>query len=126
MPVSLAQIAANTATARMEFEGGDLNIVYYPLKISDEMLLQLQSFASATESSMPGLMDDLNGMLVEVIASWDLLEDDNATPIALTKARLAGLSPVIKTLAVQCILSSIRPEALAPKIKSSNGNFGAI
>ena len=118
MPVTLKQIAANTASASMEFEGGgSLNITYYPLRISDEMLLQLQSFAGATEQTMPGLLGDLNQMLVDVVQSWDLLEDDGVTPIALTQERLAGLSPVIKSLAVQCILGSIRPEALAPTIK---------
>ena len=122
MPVSLSQIAANTATAEMEFEGGGtLNIVYYPLKITDEMLLQGQRFTAAgnDEAAVTGLMHDINTQLVDIVQSWDLLEDDGVTPIPLTVERLQRLSPVIKAMAIQAIIGSISPEAMAPKIKQN-------
>ncbi len=121
MPVTLAQIAANTATATIEFVDGSLTIEYYPLLITDEMFVQLQSFTDVTETNASGKLQDLNQMLVDVIKSWDLLEDDATAVIPLTAVRLAKLSPVIKAMVLQAILGSISPEALAPQVKPLNG-----
>jgi len=124
MPVTLAHIAANTARATLDFgASGSLAIDYYPLLITDEMFVQLQSFASTSEAEAPGKLADLNRMLVEVIQQWDLLEDDGQTVIPLTVERLTRLSPVIKAMVLQAILGSISPEALAPQtmISAVNG-----
>ncbi|SRR6266702_3824682 len=123
MPVTLAQIATNTAVATIEFVDGSLNIEYYPLLITDEMFVQLQGFTDVTETNASGKLQDLNQMLVDVIKAWDLLEDDATAVIPLTAVRLSKLSPVIKAMVLQAILGSISPEALAPQVKPLNGKL---
>ncbi len=116
MPVSLSQIASNSATTTLHFQAGDLTIEYYPLKITDEMLAQLLAWANITDADAAmERLRNLNEMMVEIIKSWDLLGSDNQI-MPLTVPHMARLSPILKLLIVQEIQKDIRPEAMTPQM----------
>jgi hypothetical protein len=116
MPVSLAQIASNSATVTLHFQAGDLTIEYYPLKITDEMLAQLMSWATVTDADAAlANFRHLNEMMVEIIKFWDLLGQDDQI-ITLTVPHMSRLSPILKLLIVQEIQRDIRPEAMTPRM----------
>lgn len=113
MPVTLAEIAANTSTVTVSFGDKSLSVEYHPLLITDEMLANLTGFAQLTEATALAKIRELAGILVDLIESWDLLENDGETPIPLTVPRLMKLSPVIKARVIQAMMEDINPETMA-------------
>lgn len=121
MPVSLNQIASNTATVVLWFGDDSLEIAYYPLRITTEMMATMASFADMqTEQAVLDNFRAIGEMLATIIKSWDLLED-NGEPVALTGERIVKISPVIALMIIQAILKDIRPEEIAPQNLPKNG-----
>jgi hypothetical protein len=122
MPVTLSRIAANTATVSIDFGGGDvLNVEYYPLRITTEMFAQMQGFAEANEATIMRKFEEICQMLVTIVKSWDLLEDDGETQIPLTTERVKQISPVISMQIINAIGGDINPETIAPQMRSEQG-----
>jgi hypothetical protein len=118
MPITLARIAANTATVSIDFGGGNvLNVEYYPLRITTEMFAQMQGFAEANEATVMQKFEEICAMLVTIVKSWDLLEDDEVTPVPLTVERVKRISPVITMQIISAIGQNINPETIAPQTK---------
>lgn len=120
MPVSLSKIASNSATVTLYFgeqEEDSLNVEYLPLRITTEMIGQMQDFANMSESNVMRKFHEIAQMLVSIVKSWDLLEDDVSAPIPLTTERVEQISPVIVLMIIQAILGDIRPETVAPQMR---------
>lgn len=123
MPVSLSKIASNSATVTLYFgdaEEDSLNVEYLPLRITTEMIGQMQDFANMSESNVMRKFHEIAQMLVSIVKSWDLLEDDASAPIPLTTERVEQISPVIVLMVIQAILGDIRPETVAPQMRKKN------
>jgi hypothetical protein len=121
MPVSLNKIASNTATVILWFGDDSLEIAYFPLRITTEMMATMASFADMkTEQAVVDNFRAVADMLATIIKSWDLLED-NGEPIPLTAERIVKISPVIALMVIQAILKDIRPEEIAPQQLPKNG-----
>jgi len=120
MGIKLSQLAGDSAHVDVSFKLGTLSIDYAPLKITDEMLALFTDFANTNGSNANGRFAQVNRILAEIVMSWDLLEDDGETSIALTPERLANISPVIKLVIATAILSDIRPESIAPLVNQLN------
>lgn len=115
MPVSLNKIASNVASVTLWFGDDSLNIEYFPLRITTEMMATMAGFADMkSEQAVLDNFQAVADMLAVVIKSWDLLEDDGQV-IPLTGERIARISPVIAILIIQEIFQDIRPEAIAPQ-----------
>jgi len=118
MPVTLNSIVSNSARVTLNFEnGGSLNIDYYPSRITRKTFADLTTFSEMSEVGIMENLDSLIDLLINLVKTWDLLEDDNTTPIALTAERLATVPVVVLGLVSQTILGDIRPEAIALQVK---------
>jgi hypothetical protein len=117
MPVTLSKIARNTATVTLSFGEDQLAIEYYPLRITSEMMSVIFD-PSTTEQSIKAQLREYSETLASIIKSWDLLEDDGETPIALSTERIMQISPIIVLLVIRGIGADLRPEQIASQIQA--------
>lgn len=102
MSLTLTQIAANTATVAVAVMGDTINVTYFPNKFTDQLVAQIES----------GAIDD-NQMFTDLIASWDIFEDDAKTTM-LAISRIDELGIPIKMQIAQAITTDIRPKVATP------------
>lgn len=123
MPVTLKQVISNTARVTLrirvaEDEVSDLNVVYYPARVTEETFAHLQAFDSLGTDFVAGFKS-LNEVLISLIKSWDFFEDDKQTIMYPLEANALKKVPIVFRIAVlQGIMQDIRPEQTAPQILS--------
>ncbi len=118
MPIKLSNLASKTADLTLWFGDDDLNIEYYPNLITDEMVLAWKDAQSKGEQGTQEYIRENNETFLSFIKSWDLLEDDGITPIALTPERMASVPVVIKGQITEAIMGEMQMgEATKPKIR---------
>ncbi len=104
MPVTFNQIASNTASVTIPIENlGSVTIVYYPNKMTDKYVADLQA----------GNVDD-NTLLIDLIKSWDIYEDEDFT-VMWPIERMDEFGYAFKVDIAMAIVNDLRPEAMAPK-----------
>jgi hypothetical protein len=115
MSLTLAQMVGNSATVSFGYGGGTANIEYFPGKVTEKTFGLAASFGNITdEASVQTGFQALNEMLIDLIKSWDLFEDEAETqPIPLTMERLAELPYMFRIKALTSILGDIRPNDTA-------------
>lgn len=117
MPVTLNQIASSHASVTRHFKEGSLTIEYDPNLITEETFAQLNAFskmsAAMSEADIFESFRTFNKLLVSLIRSWDLLENDGVTVVPITVERMAGVAIPIRLLAIEMITGDIRPEVMA-------------
>jgi|SRR5581483_130998 hypothetical protein len=113
MPVTLSQITKDIARTTITYPDGDLNIEYHPSRITRQMLAQLDAFNTMDEDRLLENIDGLIDLVLNVVSTWDLLEDDGTTTIALTKERLATVSILVLSQTLRAVYGNTRPEAPA-------------
>lgn len=128
MPVTLSQVADNTAkvTLQMHFldsagedATSDLNVVYYPSHITESTFAHLQKFDSRDQTNLVEGFESMNEVLASLIKSWDFFEDDAQTiMVPVTPERLASLPIIFRMSVLSGIMEDIRPETLAPQMPS--------
>ena len=118
MPISLAQMAANTksVTFTTDQDGNTATIVYFPGKVTEKAISAMTAFASMGEGSAPAdvaaTFGDFNSMLVNLIKSWDVYDDAEQTIMfPLEAKRFAELPFAFRMQVLTSILQDIRPEA---------------
>lgn len=119
MPITLAKMASNTAEVTLQIGEDTVTAVYYPSRVTEKVFAQLQSFAKMTEDTIIEQFGSLNEMLANLIKSWDVLNEDGSM-YPLTPEALADLPLFFRTTLIQAIMGDIRPETLAPQVKTSN------
>lgn len=102
MGITLSQIAANTATVSLTIVGSPITVTYYPNKLTDQLVAQVQS----------GAIDD-NALLTDLISAWDIFEDDAQT-VMLPVARIDELGIPIKVQIAEALVSAMNPKATPP------------
>lgn len=116
MPVSLAKIAANTATVKFLWGEDDVNIVYRPGLVTEKIfttLNHLNEDGATDEEALAGF-GSLNDILARLIVSWDVYEDaEQSVMFPIVASRLAELPIMFRGRIIKEIVSDIRPEALA-------------
>lgn len=117
MPISLVQIAANTADASFEYMGETVGVKYRPALITEETFARLMMFQkSKTELEVIERFGDVNNILSELIASWEFYEDEELTMmVPLTVDRLKTVPLEIRLAALGAITQSFHPEAETPQ-----------
>lgn len=113
MALTLNKIANNVASVTFQYSGDSVTIEYYPSKVTEKTFAQLQSFAQTNADNIIAGFSTLNGMLANLIKSWDVYQDDAETIMyPLTPDALAELPIAFRTKVMQEILGDIRPEAI--------------
>lgn len=109
MPVKLSHISAKCKHIKVTFDEGDLNLEYYPNKITEETFVQLNALSEMKNDTISASFRKYNEALVGVLKSWDLLEDDGKTTIPLTADRMISIGIVIRGEILTAIMDDIRP-----------------
>jgi hypothetical protein len=114
---TLDDILGNSAHVTLTFASGTLNVEYRPSFLSQETMAKLQILTSFTndmqQEAALGKFREYDEMIVNLIASWDLLESDGVTVIPLTVERLLKLNFTIVVLVVRAILEDVGPNLAA-------------
>lgn len=103
MVVTLAKMAANTATIQIPYGGDVVNVTFYPGRVTDKNVALLD-----------GNADETNEGLLTLIKSWDLMLDED-TPCPIDLEHLADVPWDFKVDVARAIMRDIRPEARAPR-----------
>lgn len=112
MPLSYSQVQKDVADVVVPMYGGELNIKYYPSKMTDDVFIkfiELQKVKGADAAK--DAISNMNTMLSDLIKEWDFFEDDEQTKMWPTTPE--GLSRIDITFKVKCltaIVSHVRPE----------------
>ena len=118
MPITVNEIAANTAIVTMLWGENTVNITYRPGVVTEKTIAQMLAFADMDESTLMAQMKAFNELLAHLIKEWDVLENDVMFP--LEPDRLAELSFMFRAKVIQTILGDIRPEAIAPQMNGAH------
>lgn len=97
MPVTFSQIAQGTATVKITVSAGDITIVYYPNKITDKLIADMQSNT------------DANVVMSDLIKSWDVMTDEDAS-VMFPIDRMGEFGVPFKLEVIQAIFGAMRPE----------------
>lgn len=116
MPVSVAQMAANTAsvTFTADSQGNTVTVVYFPSLVTEKTFASLQSFDAMQQSSIVESFSELNDVLIRLIKSWDVYDDDaQQVMFPLDPERLKELPIPFRMKALGAIMGDLNPEAVA-------------
>src|SRR6266699_199883 len=121
MPLTLSQIAKNTASVTLHVDEETVTVVYFPGRVTEKAIAQMQSFATMDESSIVAGFAGFNEILAHLIKSWDIFEDDEQTVMfPLDPKRLAELPVGFRLDVINAIMSDIRPETMAPQMNGAH------
>ena len=114
MALTLAKLAANTASVTFTYQGEAITTEYYPSRITGKMLLQMQSLSSTEESNASAGLASLTETLCRLIKSWTIYEDTEETVMfPLESDCLSELPIALISQAFNAIIADNRPEAQA-------------
>jgi hypothetical protein len=110
MPITLAQMAMNTADVTLSYGNQSVTIAYYPSRITEKTFAQLKSFANSDVDTMMEGFASLNELIVHVVKSWDVFEDEGQTQMfPLDVERLAELPIAFRLQTINAIMKDIKP-----------------
>jgi hypothetical protein len=117
MPVTLNQIAANTASITLSVGGETVTIEYFPGRVTEKVLTagNFSRRGDKPEDIAAGV-EDFNGTLANLIKSWDVLENDGQTMFPIEAGRFPDLPLGFRLQVFSDILGAFRPEAIAPQV----------
>lgn len=120
MPISLAEMAADTrpVTFAADSKGNTVTLIYYPGRVTEKAISTLSAFSSMQEGAaaadISASFGNFNSMLTNLIASWDVYEDEAQTVMfPLDAKRFAELPFSFRMAVLTAIMQDIRPEAAA-------------
>jgi hypothetical protein len=109
MPVTFNQIANNTASVTIQMKNlGPVTIVYYPNKMTDKYVADLQA----------GNVDD-NHLLIDLIKSWDIYEDPEFT-VMFPIERMDEFGYAFKVDVAMAIVDDLRPNQMTPQMNGAH------
>jgi hypothetical protein len=123
MPLSLSQIAANTASVTFPYAGESITVTYYPARVTEKTIAQMQAFVNTDEANVVSGFATFNDVLVHLIKAWDVYEDEEQTVMyPLEVGKLAELPIAFRMAVLEAIMGDISPEAIASQATALNGS----
>ena len=107
---TFSQIANNTASTTIAWGSLVISVDYFPSHITEKTIATAQSFNIDDPVSAFGTVNEL---LVDLVKSWDLTEDDGTTMYPLSENRLADLPVMFRVQCLRDIIGAMRPESMA-------------
>jgi hypothetical protein len=101
MPVSFSEIAAGTAKVTVQTSAGPVVVEYYPNKITDKLMAEMQA------------TNDANPAFIEFIKSWDIYDKDPSVMFPIE--RIAEFGIPFQVAVMRAVMSDIRPNQIAPQ-----------
>ena len=136
MPVNLARLSANRASAAIDFgDAGTLHVEFYPARITVAMLLSFSAVntydASAPPAEAQAAMDKMLTLLrspiatlVTLLAGWDLTEtadDGGEQTVPLDEAHIAALGIQVQWAILGGVLAQQQGSASGEASASAGG-----
>ncbi len=108
MPIKLADLAKQTKTVTVAFEGAEepLTVTYRPRFLTPARQVAFEEAARAGRHT-----ELLTEGIVGLVAEWDLLSDDGQ-PVALTAEGLADVPLEVLSVVVEAIGRDVAPSPL--------------
>lgn len=133
MPLSLSALVADRKACTISFgEAGDLNLEYYPRKLTSAMLAR---YAAADPAKLAGASNDralevvagAADTLLALLASWDLTAEEGGPTLPLTRETVEGLGIAVQWAILGGIMAdgNAAGEASAPGGSASAPPSGA-
>lgn len=130
MPLTLAKMTSNTASVTFIYGDDPVTVVYYPSRVTEKTLAQLQFFISASEDTLGQSFETLNEILAGkaitsdrltdqqrstgLVKSWDVYEDDAQSQMfPIDPSRFSDLPFDFRIKVLGAIIGDVRPEAIA-------------
>lgn len=119
MPISLPQIANNSAVVRLTYNQDTIAVTYYPGRVTEKALVAAQAFGGTNAAEVLAGFVSFNEMLATLIKDWDVYEDEAQTVMfPIEAARFAELPFAFRMAVFNAIMEDFRPEALATQTAS--------
>jgi hypothetical protein len=116
MPVSLHQIATNTADFTLAWGEDIVHITYYPGRFTEKMVGDVQAISKLNEDTLVKGFQAFNETLANLIKSWDVYEDEaQAIMFPIDATRFPELPLIFRMEVFYAIAGDIRPEMVAPR-----------
>lgn len=107
MPLDYRNLQSNTAAVRIDYgEAGDINILYRPNALTEKTIRRLSVLQDSANVDFDANMSAIVGMLVQLIASWDLTA--NGEPVPITVEALEEVPIAIRMDVLRAILEDGR------------------
>lgn len=102
------EMTSGTAAIEVAFNRLVVKAEYYPGKITERIIQKMRDLSRMNDGDLTGFAD-LNAMIVELIASWDLTENDGVTMFPLDAERLPELPVQFRIKVLTAALKDMRP-----------------
>jgi hypothetical protein len=115
MSITVAKLAANSASVKLMVGEDDLNVIYAPALVTEKAFTIIPAIQAAKDDTAAmAAFVELDKMLVLLIKSWDFYEDVEETMVvALTEERMASVPIVLRVQLLEAIKSDFRPQRIA-------------
>ena len=136
MPLNLASLIQDRATAKIPLGSGTLEVEYYPARLTAQMLLEISDIAridDLPETRRRAIVTDSTQTLLTLLAQWDLVETDPASgedhPVPLDEPHIAALGIAIQWAILRGLIytqnQAAAGEASAPEASANAQPSGA-
>ena len=116
MPITLSQIATNTASVTLQVGSETVTVIYYPGHVTEKILTAANFDKRGDDvASIEAAVGDFNVTLANLIQSWDVLENDGETMFPIEASRFPDLPLAFRLQIFGAILGDLNPNSLAPQ-----------
>jgi len=119
MPITLSQIAKNTATFTMPYgnDGGTVEITYYPSRLTEKTYADAKILSDPTQNDLDENFTAINDVLCQLMKSWDVMDDDG-TPFPIDKEQLKRLPWEFRLTVFYAIIADMKPKNVTASTSS--------
>lgn len=135
MPISLGQLTANRKALTVDLNGDEINLEYYPMRLTADMLVAYASAANLQEMSDEQALTVITSpgdILLHLLAAWDLVESiaEDGTPgpvLSLDAANIDRLGLALQWALVSALMTDAgnQGKATAPAGSAKKRPSGA-
>lgn len=107
---TIGEMVRGTASIQVTFHTITVKAEYYPGKLTEDVIGQINDLTTlTTQEEIKSGFSTMNDLLVELIASWDLTENDGVTMFPIDAARLSELPLPFRMNLLMETISDMRP-----------------
>jgi hypothetical protein len=93
MPLTLQKIAARRASVSFDYAGESVTVDYYPEQLTMGLQTRVTELRALAERDEDAAKRAIGAIVLQLVASWDVLIEDSGPPIPLDADALFAVSP---------------------------------
>jgi len=107
---TIGEMVAGTASIEVTFHTLTVKAEYYPGKLTEDVIGQINDLTMlTTQEEIKSGFSAMNDLIVELIASWDLTENDGVTMFPIDATRLPKLPLPFRMKLLMETMQDMRP-----------------